>query len=88
MLTQLRLAGKLDGIAGVLLGSFYDCKDEETTETVNEVLREMLGDLGVPVLANFPAGHGTDNWAFALGIAVRIDARARTVDILEPAVSP
>ena len=58
MLTQLRLARKLDGIAGVLLGSFQDCEPAKPGTTAAEVLRDILMKLEVPVIANFPAGHG------------------------------
>ena len=44
-----------------------------------------LDMMGVPVLANFPAGHGPENWALPLGIQVRLDADSRTLESLEPA---
>ncbi len=87
MLTHLRLAGKLDSVAGVLLGGFYDCDPESGDYTVEETLRDNLERLGVPLLANFPSGHGTENWALPFGVRVRLDADARQLEILDPAVS-
>ncbi len=86
MLTQLRLAGKLDEVAGFLLGSFIDCEPTQADYTLREPLKEILAGLQVPVLANFPAGHGPENWALPLGVRVRLDADARAVSLLEPAV--
>jgi muramoyltetrapeptide carboxypeptidase len=86
MLTQLSLAGKLDGIAGILLGSFPNCDAEEGDCTAEDTLRDILVPLQVPVLAGFPAGHGPDNWAFPLGVTARLDAGAQTVEFLQPAV--
>jgi muramoyltetrapeptide carboxypeptidase len=87
MLTQLRQARKLDHVAGVLLGSFQDCGSERPGETADDTLKEILGALEVPVLAHFPAGHGSENWALPLGIRVRLDTVGRRIELLEPAVS-
>ncbi len=86
MLTQLKLAGKLKGVAGFILGTFHNCAPSSGQYTAEETLREILGELEVPVLANFPAGHGPENWAFPLGVRVRLDADQRRVEFLEPLV--
>jgi muramoyltetrapeptide carboxypeptidase len=83
MLTQLKLAGKLEGLAGILLGSFQDCEPEGAAYTAAEVLREIMSPLEVPIVAGFPSGHGGENWALPLGLRVRLDADARTVEFLE-----
>jgi muramoyltetrapeptide carboxypeptidase len=85
MLTQLIQAHKLDQVAGVLLGDFIDC-DPDQGAAAEETLKEILERLEVPVLAHFPAGHGSDNWALPLGIPVRMDADSRRIDFLRPAV--
>ncbi len=86
MITQLRQTGKLDSVAGILLGSFVDCEPTQANYTLEESLRDILADLDVPVLAGFPAGHGNQNWALPLGVTVRLDADARLIESLEPAV--
>ncbi len=86
MLTHLRLAGLLDQVAGVLVGRFDECNPERGDYTVEDVLREKLEGLGVPVIAGFPAGHGTGNWALPLGARVRLDADAGQIKFLESAV--
>jgi muramoyltetrapeptide carboxypeptidase len=85
MLTQLRLARKLDGIAGILLGDFKDCDPGNQGQTAEDTLKDLLVSLEVPVLANFPSGHGSDNWVLPLGIRVRLDAGNRRLDFLEHA---
>ncbi len=86
MLTHLKHARLLEPVAAVLLGSFHDCNPESGDYTVEETLREHLERLGVPVLAHFPAGHGPQNWALPLGVNVRLDAEARQIEVLQPAV--
>lgn len=86
MLTQLRLAGKLDRVAGVLLGEFKDCDPDNHGPSADETLRSLLEDLQVPVLAHFPSGHGPVNWALPLGVRVRLDASGRAVKFTESAL--
>ncbi|CAA9299071.1 MAG: hypothetical protein AVDCRST_MAG89-325, partial [uncultured Gemmatimonadetes bacterium] len=55
--------------------------------TVRELLRDRLAALGVPVAFGFPFGHVDDNWTLPLGVRARLDARAGTLELLEPAVA-
>jgi muramoyltetrapeptide carboxypeptidase len=87
MFTQLRLAGKMDGLAGIILGSFLNCDAKEGNDTADDTIMEMVADKGFPVIANFPAGHVRDNWAFPLGVQALLNADTPRLDLLEPAVS-
>ena len=87
MITHLQLAGKLDGVAGFLIGSLCNCEPDEGSYSAADVLRELLTPVGVPILANFPAGHGSANWALALGARARMDTHLGEVRYLEPAVA-
>ena len=87
MLTQLRLARKLERTVGVLLGRFKDCEAEKPGTTSDDVLKEILIKLEVPVIANFPSGHGDENWTLPLGARIRLDADSGRVRFLDPAVS-
>ncbi|MEM9658110.1 MAG: hypothetical protein AAF961_07095 [Planctomycetota bacterium] len=89
-LSQLRLAGKFDNLAGVLLGQFTDCRltDEPETQGVDDVLGDYFLPLGVPVLQGYPAGHVAHNWTLPLNTMVRMDADAREVRALERSTAP
>jgi muramoyltetrapeptide carboxypeptidase len=78
LLCQLRLGGHLNGLAGVLLGSFSDAASPD------EVLADYLHPLGCPVLAGWPAGHATPNLPLPMGACVALDARARTLSVVTP----
>ncbi|SCG48468.1 S66 peptidase family protein [Micromonospora coxensis] len=84
MLTHLRRAGALDGIAGVAVGQFTECADGWDT-TVADVLTERLGDLGVPVLGGLPIGHGVGQLTVPVGPRAALDATAGTLTVA-PAV--
>lgn len=67
MLTTLRQSGWLGRCAGFLIGEFTDCGPGEDGVTVEEVIRDRLGDLGVPVVAGIPAGHVDHNEPLPFG---------------------
>lgn len=77
MLAQLRAAGKLDGVKGVLLGNFtrlgLRMPDEEAQALIEPLLMANLRDLGVPVLGAWPSGHGDPNLILPLGARVTLD---------------
>jgi muramoyltetrapeptide carboxypeptidase len=82
MLTHLRLAGKLDGVAGVMLGSFADCDGTDDGDRAAEVFRDFFAGASFPVIAGFPAGHRSDNLPLVLGMPLRIDTDAGRVEAL------
>lgn len=77
MLTQMRLAGCLTGVRGVVLGSFADCGE---TEEIHRIATDLFGDLGVPVLAGFEIGHGRTNLTVPLGVPASLDTDRRTLE--------
>lgn len=90
MLTQLRQAGKLDEVAGFIFGEMQDCYQSEAQGyTIQDVVVELLGDLGVPIIYGFPTGHSSrPNVVVPFGVAARLDAGDPMVfELLEPAVT-
>jgi muramoyltetrapeptide carboxypeptidase len=85
MLTQLRRSGYLDGVAGIVTGTFTDCGPAEDIEAI---LIERLADLGVPMIAWANIGHGGNFQTFPVGIAAELDADARTLRLLDPPLVP
>jgi muramoyltetrapeptide carboxypeptidase len=77
MLRNLRRAGKLKNLAGLIVGGFTDIKDNEIPfgQTVPEIIREVVKDYSYPVCFDFPAGHIPNNCSLILGkmIALQID---------------
>lgn len=89
MLTQLRLAGALDGVAGILFGHSPSCegpRDGRPSLTLLEVLAELLQPLGMPVLYGFPCGHSRYRTTLPLGVPVELDAARGRVLLCEPGV--
>lgn len=76
MLMHLKLAGKFDGVRGVIFGEMLNCRPRGVEEyTLQQVVLRVLGDLGVPVAYGLKSGHVTrDNFTLPLGVAAQITA--------------
>jgi muramoyltetrapeptide carboxypeptidase len=93
-LVHLAHAGKLDGVAGVVVGQMEKCDFGDTRQvsdwarsrSLEDVLEERLEPLGVPVLYGLPLGHGKHLAALPLGVTCTLDADARTLTVDEPAL--
>ena len=82
MLTQLKLAGRLEGIYGLILGDFTNCGDIELIW--NRIL-ELFGDQ-IPIWSNFPVGHGEQNIILPLGIEVEMDSESGSLLFCQPCI--
>jgi muramoyltetrapeptide carboxypeptidase len=87
-LSQLRLAGKFDSLAGVLLGSFSPDEGDQVDyrQQIDRLMTEFFAPLGVPVIAGFPAGHENVNLTLPIGGLIKLDADALQVTLLENCV--
>ena len=94
MLHQLKLAGKLAAVVGVVVGELHRCDWREDrpeaprTKSVEDVLEKHLEPLGVPVLYKLPLGHGKHLATLPLGVTATLDADKRQLVIEEPALRP
>lgn len=79
MLTSLRLSGALRGVRAVVCGEFTGCAPNADGVTVDDVLRDRLGDLGVPVLTRAPFGHGELHRPWVQGARVRLTREGAVV---------
>jgi muramoyltetrapeptide carboxypeptidase len=89
MLTQLKLAGILNQIAGFVFGKCTDCGPSSGSYgslTLDDVLAEHIGSLNKPAFSGAMIGHIRDKFTVPLGIDAEIDATAGTIRLLEPAV--
>ena len=81
-LSQLRLAGVLDSVSGVIVGGF-SVKTPKDGEAIDALVRAYLGKSKVPVLMKFPVGHQIDNATLPHGAMAELDADRGTLRLLE-----
>ena len=75
MMWTLKRAGKLDKLAGLVVGGFTDIPDKASDfgKSAYEIVAEAVKDYKYPVCFGFPAGHMEDNRALILGREVNLD---------------
>ena len=88
-LMHLKQAGKFDAVAGVILGEFPGCDAPPGTASVKDVVQEILGPLGIPIVWGAPVGHTPRAMlTLPLGVRARVSTSGKPMlDILEPAVT-
>ncbi|HTL17213.1 MAG TPA: LD-carboxypeptidase [Patescibacteria group bacterium] len=92
MLTQLLNGGLLQKVAGVAVGVNKNCRDRkakkggEYRQSLEDVLRDRLLPLKVPVITGLPFGHVRHNATLPIGVRASLDTEKGELSILEPAV--
>lgn len=83
MMLQLRRAGKLKNLAGLIVGHFSDLLDNETPfgKTANEIIAEHVSVHHFPVCYGFPCGHEPDNWAMPCGREITLKVSENEVSM-------
>jgi len=87
MLTHLKMAGKLQGIRGIIFGNMEGCqpKDDQSF-SLEDVILDVLAEIDVPILFGFPSGHSHDNLTIPFGVSARINGEEGKFLILENGV--
>ncbi|SFD14447.1 muramoyltetrapeptide carboxypeptidase [Chitinophaga sp. CF118] len=70
MMYNLKRAGWLDKLAGLVVGSFTEEKETITPfgQTEYEIIRNIVKEYKYPVCFGFPAGHSYENYAMKFGL--------------------
>ncbi len=73
MMMHLKRAGKLEGLAGLIVGGMDKMHDNDVPfgQTPQEIIADGVKEFSFPVCFNFPAGHGEKNLALILGRKIR-----------------
>lgn len=81
LLTHLWAAGRLEQIAGLILGDFDQCGEREA---IWQRALDLLAHHPIPIWANFPCGHGSRNRILPVGVETQLDSSTGSLSILEP----
>lgn len=88
-LQVMRHSGILDRIAGMVVGvpcAIEGLEGPESSPSLSEIVLDVLGDRDIPVLGNVEFGHAGPNLPMPVGIRVALDAKQKSLSLLEPAV--
>ncbi len=84
MMIQLKRSGKLDKLAGLVVGQFTDMKDNNSPtfgKDSYEIIAEHVAEFGYPVCYGFPVGHVSDNRAMGIGMEAELIVTEHAVQL-------
>ncbi|MDO9187735.1 MAG: LD-carboxypeptidase [Bacteroidia bacterium] len=83
MMLNLKRSGKLDHLAGLIIGGMTDMKDNTIPfgKTAEEIIIDAVKEYDYPVCFNFPGGHVEKNLALYFGRKVKLNV-ADTVQLI------
>ncbi len=82
-LTTLLVSGLIDNIVGVVAGSFIGTKNEDAFD----IFHRLFSGRNIPVIFNFPVGHGERNVALPIGAPITLDGNKGYLILEQGAVS-
>jgi muramoyltetrapeptide carboxypeptidase len=85
MLTQMKLAGCFNEIAGLILGGFKECG---YLDEVLEIFSNIFEDADIPILTGFEVGHGEHNLTIPMGLGATLDTKSKKLLFHEPPTTP
>ena len=86
-LTALKLAGKLNDAAGIILGTFADIPEEtgdpDSTLSLSQIFDQTICPLGIPTINNFRSGHIYPQVTIPMGMNAELNATDGTVAFID-----
>ena len=88
MFLQLKRSGKLDKLAGLIIGGFTDMKDTERPfgKRVQEIIYDHVKEYHYPICFNFPVSHDKENYALKIGGTYTLHVQSDSVRLEETSV--
>lgn len=87
MLLHMKRSGKLENVAGLIIGEMTDIKDNNIPfgKDIDEIVLDIVGDSSFPIVSNFPCGHGKSLMTMPISIRARLkcDEQGAKLSMLE-----
>ncbi|HLP38301.1 LD-carboxypeptidase [Lacibacter sp.] len=85
MLHQLKRSGKLNDLAGLIIGGFTDMQDTERPfgKKVHNIIHDLINEYKYPVCFGFPVSHDKENLALKVGASYQLTVSKQTVQLKE-----
>lgn len=83
MLLHLKRSGKLEKIAGLIVGEMVDIKDNDVLfgKDADEIISDILRETTFPIITNFPCGHGKNQTTIPLSIKARLECNQHGISL-------
>jgi muramoyltetrapeptide carboxypeptidase len=78
MMVHMKKAGMFDNIKGLIIGELLEMKNdaEPFGKSTDEIVLDVCGDLDIPIISNFPCGHGTFQATLPISVPIQLDANS------------
>ncbi len=90
-LVHMKEAGVFENINGLIMGELIEMKDQTIPfgKSTDEIIMDVCGDLDIPIISNFPCGHGVFHATMPISIPVELDAETSSpkLSLLESPVN-
>jgi muramoyltetrapeptide carboxypeptidase len=85
MMHQLKRSGKLNDLAGLIIGGFTDMQDTERPfgKKVYDLIHDLINEYKYPICFGFPVSHDKDNLALKVGASYQLTVSKQTVQLKE-----
>mgnify|MGYP001250263524 CR=1 FL=1 len=90
MLVHLQAAGVFNNINGLIIGELINMKDQDVSfgKSTDEIIMEICGNMDIPIVTNFPCGHGKYQTTLPISLPIELCAdETVTLKFLESAVT-
>ena len=92
LFSHVKLAGKFDRAAGLILGQFtppvdWSKGEQAYSDEIKRIVLDLLEDFRFPIVRNFPAGHFDGSICFPFGVRATLDGEHGAVSVNEPCLS-
>ena len=73
-----------ENIRGLIVGELTEMKDQTIPfgKTTDEIILDVCGDLNIPIVTNFPCGHGIYQATLPISLPVELRADNNFVELL------
>lgn len=78
----LKLSGVFDKVSGIILGKHEKFDDQNTGRVPYQILKEVVGEANIPILAEFDCCHTHPMLTLPIGAKVELNSSSKTVTIL------
>lgn len=85
MMHQLKRSGKLNDLAGLIIGGFTDMQDTERPfgKKVYNIIHDLINEYKYPIGFGFPVSHDKENLTLKVGASYQLTVNKQTVQLKE-----
>ena len=83
MLFHMKEAKMFQNIKGLIVGEFKNMKDQDIPfgKSTDEIIMDVCDDLDIPIVSNFPCGHGISQATLPISAPVQLNTESNSAPL-------